>query len=107
MSAASYFPQPTSDKFVYNLENVPSAVFPPHEAFVQQFEKRYLASVRQQGHWLRTHNSGFISEHLETQQQEGGQTQQLAYHSCPCTDWPLTSGELAMIQIRRQVNKDG
>ena len=75
--------RPTPDKFRYNLSQLPSTFAQDSKQDSQAFMKKYISLVRRHKRWLR---------HTEN-----------AHHRFPCTQYPLTSGELAILQFRKQI----
>jgi hypothetical protein len=72
---------PTNDKFVYDLHALPSTLKNYHYAAdVKKFRLSYETIARKHRKWLRNSEE--------------------PHHRCPATNYPITSGELAMIQLQ-------
>jgi hypothetical protein len=83
----SHFPTPTSDKFVYSLDALPSTVISStvdRTEEEQRWQQSLLSISRQHKAWLR---------------KEGEKT----HHAMPFSVFPVTSGEFSMLMIRRSV----
>lgn len=72
---------PSPDKFVYSLFQLPSTFAKDNDYDQQLFHKTAIAIVRIHKKWLRQNPN--------------------APHSCLCTSYGLTSGELAILYYRR------
>ena len=76
--------RPTSEKFVYDLSQLPSTFAVDAKHDIEKFNLRYLSIVRMHKNWLQTEETSYLF---------------------PCTNYPLTSGELAMLHFRKNVKK--
>jgi hypothetical protein len=73
--------RPTADKFVYNLTSLPSTFAQDSKQDIKIFHQKYISLVRRHKRWLRRETD--------------------PHHLSPCTNYPITSGELAIIQLRK------
>ncbi len=75
--------RPTPDKFRYSLSQLPSTFAQDSKQDTRIFLKKCISLVRRHKRWLR---------HTEN-----------THHLFPCTYYALTSGELAILQLRKQI----
>ena len=75
--------RPTPDKFLYSLSQLPSTFAQDSKQDAHFFVKKYISVVRRHKRWLR---------HIAN-----------THHLFPCTNYGLTSGELAILQFRKQI----
>ncbi len=73
--------RPTAEKFIYDLHSPPSCLKDYNTpADIRKFRLNYESIIRKHKKWLRNNVD--------------------AHHSCPPTKYPLTSGELSMLQLQ-------
>jgi hypothetical protein len=75
--------RPTCEKFIYDLHSLPSCLQNyhfPHDA--RTYHLQYHQIIRRHKKWMRTHTT--------------------PHHRYPPTQYPLTSGELSMIQLQNE-----